>query len=1300
MNRVQILHLNVGKRRNVQNSLLNDATIKDFQAVAVVEPYIFANPENDEPTIPQDHRWQIYRPTTLRQDVLPRFAFRTAIWVNARCKATQIPAACSDTTAVLIDTGETHLLLVASYEPRDGVDKAGKEQAMRARIQSITEVRRKADEEVRGTIDFLICADWNRYHPLWGGPEVLQRSERAKEGEQIVSFMHQNGLRSLLAAGTPTWEHATQDQRSTIDLILGSEGIQDRLITCGIHEIDHGSDHKAIVTKMRSAQTDSPRRKGKRLYRDADWDRIRTYLENTLAKADHTASLTNAEELEDETQYTTTTITQALEELVPRARESPYNKRWWTRELTGLRDEYTTRRNRVTTLRRRGDDTEKARKLASSARRTFHNAIDRQKRDHWKDFLDDPENIWKAARYAKRRETTTQMPDLVEGEERAKTDTRKAEILMEAFFPIPPEPEGDSRYHRRPGQSPDWPELTMHEIETAIFKSSQDKAPGPDEITFRAWREIWPVVGPHLLKLYKASLELGYVPNSWKTVKIVVLRKPGKADYTKPKAYRPISLIPTISKGLEAVVAARLSYIVEHYKLLPDNHFGARPKRSAEQALNLVIEKIYQAWRRRKILTLVSFDVKGAFNGVHRNVLEQRLRARRVPEQAVQWIRDFCSHRRAQVTLGSYESEPKDIEYPGIPQGSPLSPLLYIFYNADLVERTIDKNGGAIGFVDDFNAWVVGDNERQTTRLIQSTIIPHAEQWAKQSGAIFETDKTSLIHFTRRKTWDDTGLLYFGSDEIKPQEYVKVLGVTLDKRLTMYQHVSKVANKATYACIALRGIKGVRPAQARQLYRSCVLPIIDYAASTWYGPGKGGITKLIKMLEKTQRLGARGILRAWKTVSLPVLEAEAHLEDTETRLDKKVAKYASKIFTLDSTHPMRKAVKYRKGQHYLCSPLQATVREHADRIRPCSTTTLQSNPTWARPPWKTYSNRVEIQEKSKALETARLLKLAGYPTLYTDAASGERLIGYAIVLVRGQEVRVVQKESIGWSSTASVLGAELVAIAEAIDYAWRHITDTLLVVMSDSQHALRAIAQGYGHGSKQAQVARITRSLQRLDEKGVHTNFRWVPAHAGVEGNERADQAAKEVSRQPGTPTRAKAERQREVEGVIALIHRDIDDKRQREPHQKMPGQHTWKIDKALPGKHTLKLYGALSSDQTSILIQARTGHCRLNKSLFTKGLRESARCGCGRGDETVEHVLLACPNWADQRRTLRESVGDRCNDVPFLLGGYGTRKVGQSDQLLDGKRENWAPDIKVVKATIEFLQSTGRFEYTRVLND
>lgn len=73
---------------------------------------------------------------------------------------------------------------------------------------------------------------------------------------------------------------------------------------------------------------------------------------------------------------------------------------------------------------------------------------------------------------------------------------------------------------------------------------------------------------------------------------------------------------------------------------------------------------------------------------------------------------------------------------------------------------------------------------------------------------------------------------------------------------------------------------------------------------------------------------------------MPVLEVEVHLEDIKTRLDKKVAKYAAKIYTLESTYPIRRAISYRKGQRRLRSPLYIIVREHVDRIKPYRGITL------------------------------------------------------------------------------------------------------------------------------------------------------------------------------------------------------------------------------------------------------------------------------------------------------------------------------------------------------------------------
>jgi hypothetical protein len=110
----------------------------------------------------------------------------------------------------------------------------------------------------------------------------------------------------------------------------------------------------------------------------------------------------------------------------------------------------------------------------------------------------------------------------------------------------------------------------------------------------------------------------------------------------------------------------------------------------------------------------------------------------------------------------------------------------------------------------------------------------------------------------------------------------------LDKKLGMDEHIVRVVQKGTAACLSLQAIKGTRPAQMRQLFRSCVLPVTDYTASVWYGPGKPGIIRLAHALEKVQKVGAKMILRAWKAVSLPILEVEAHLEPTKKRLDRKV----------------------------------------------------------------------------------------------------------------------------------------------------------------------------------------------------------------------------------------------------------------------------------------------------------------------------------------------------------------------------------------------------------------------------
>lgn len=162
----------------------------------------------------------------------------------------------------------------------------------------------------------------------------------------------------------------------------------------------------------------------------------------------------------------------------------------------------------------------------------------------------------------------------------------------------------------------------------------------------------------------KSSPAVPYFPgkgraakSQWRHASIILLKKPEKRDYTKAKAWRPISLLSILGKLLEAAVAERISFAVETHGMLPANHFGARKARSTEQALLLLQECIYKAWRSRKVVSLISFDVAGAYNGVCKDRLLQCLRARGIPHNLIAWIDAFCSRRTASIIVNGQASQ-------------------------------------------------------------------------------------------------------------------------------------------------------------------------------------------------------------------------------------------------------------------------------------------------------------------------------------------------------------------------------------------------------------------------------------------------------------------------------------------------------------------------------------------------------------------------------------------------------------------------------------------------------------------
>jgi hypothetical protein len=268
---------------------------------------------------------------------------------------------------------------------------------------------------------------------------------------------------------------------------------------------------------------------------------------------------------------------------------------------------------------------------------------------------------------------------------------------------------------------------------------------------------------------------------------------------------------------------------------------------------------------------------------------------------------------------------------------------------------------------------------------------------------------------------------------------------------------------------------------------------------------------------------------------------------------------------------------------------------------------------------------------------------------------------------------------------------ELIAISEAANWPWgpacrsynengRPIPTTKIRIFSDAQSALQSIGS-WRASACQAVVAEIIKKLRTNN-----VTLYWVPGHAGIKENEEANKLAKAATRKesPEAPQRSGrpwylVTQELKKAGVTAVTA----------PLRTSPtGRFTRKIDGALHLGKAAELYRQLSSSEAAILAQLRTGKSFLNEYLYKINAVDTASCACGH-IESIAHFLFSCRRWTQQRAELRRQHGDRFRDLSYALGGYSSRQEGGS--CVDGPLKDWKPDIKVVKATIQYAKDTGR---------
>jgi exonuclease III/ribonuclease HI len=1280
------MHANLRKSREVQLSFLNDRTLATYDLLMVSEPYMIYK-ENQRNTHTHN-KWRAIMPNDKPGEGEAITKTRSMIWIRKDRKGIQqVETSSTDITAVIFHHHDRLLFAITAYVPPQN-GSSGQEELTRT-MNVIRRMIRTQQKKFGAKLDIVISGDFNRHDQLWGGDHIIH-TRRQGEAQSLVELMLDYGLHSLLPRGTITYDSG--HWQSTIDLVMASDSLKQRLTLCQCHPTEHGSDHRAIQAtftgptqqRLNKGSTDPTRY----MWKKAPWDEIVNRIsQNMIALPE----IQDPEELEKQLGIMMGKVSETLEGCVPQVRPSPYCKRWWTDELTELRNAYTYNKNQWTQLRRYGVNRPDMEKQVKQLRHRFHTAIRDQKRKHWTEFLEQAENIWTAAQYTKETNNRKPIPTLcAEGSgPAAETEEEKAKSLLSAFFP--PTPESSE-----PLGNPNLPTLQMdpitdEEIKRAVMRMNPWKAPGEDQIPAGVWQQLWPALGKDICQIFHASIKLSYVPARWRIAKIIPLHKPGR-DETLLNSYRPISLLSTLGKMLEAVIAQRLSYYAEVFGLLPPNHFGARKKRSSEQALNLLVEKIYEAWREKKVLSVVSFDVKGAYNGVIRKVLIRRLLERQIPVELVRWIDAFCSNRRASIIVNDYCSEAMEIAHPGLPQGSSLSPILYLFFNADLVEIPIGRNRGAMAFVDDFMCWRIGQSADENTSALQEEAIPHALGWAMRSGAIFEAQKTQVIHFTRnaRQNPSPKLALRIGTQNINPSNTVKLLGVIFDERLRFREHVGRVTKRGIKASQALLRLRGLRPQSARQLYNALVVPTVTYASSVWITLNKHGHIPswVVKPLHVIQKSAAKSITGIYRSVSLTIAEAEASIEPLDICFQKRILRHWIGCHSLPSTHPLAKCIKNINQQSR--SPFGSL-----SRILPLEQSRMETIIPYHSAPWELDWQKVIRHEGTENTEAA-----FGRPKIkiYTYGSARNNLIGIGLAVVTGDQIMKSTSTTVETDHHIDLHTAQLGAILEALQLAREllqgppTLTDVIgIIIYSTNQSSLQCITNQGSHGGQQI-IQQIIRQIKQMRQIEIQLTIRWIAndlQNQELQMAKAASHYATQKGAQPDPPAWAT---QRARSTAWRQMRNTLNQTRKEQFLQNPFGKYTREIDASLPGRHTRTLYDQLSRIQASTLAQLRTGHNQLSQYLRRIGQADDETCECTEGQETVQHFLFKCKRWETYRGEMRVAMGNRYGDMSYALGGRSRRKKPTGEEL--DQEKNWRPNMEVVRTVIRFAMATGRLNH------
>ena len=287
--------------------------------------------------------------------------------------------------------------------------------------------------------------------------------------------------------------------------------------------------------------------------------------------------------------------------------------------------------------------------------------------------------------------------------------------------------------------------VTAGDVTRIIKRLKSTKAMGVDKIQTDVWKKGVSVLAGPIARICNLSLSSGIFPDILKQAVIHPVFKGNGKDPRDPGSYRPISILPSLSKIIEIVVRDALQDWLMLHGFIPESQFGFLPGRSVDMALACAQADWTEAKSRGDIVGILAFDLSAAFDTIDSKKLLAKLESAGISGTPLKWFSSYMSGRTQKVLWNDSISKPRSLTH-GVPQGSILGPTLFLVMVADMPRFVLDKmpNARMTSYADDTKVYVHEKNlnlvktnlEKLSNRMIR---------YCSNAGLVLNSEKTQLL---------------------------------------------------------------------------------------------------------------------------------------------------------------------------------------------------------------------------------------------------------------------------------------------------------------------------------------------------------------------------------------------------------------------------------------------------------------------------------------------------------------------------------------------------------------------------